>query len=138
MLCAAFGEVAKITMFEKTGGLQVRSQVSAEASSRQPWRWQQLPSVWWPQVAAHLSLLISSHGARCMPTDQRACCCLPACLQALVQFHDPRHAREAQQLLDGSSIPDHLVPQHPGKISMKVSFSAHADLTIRSQGARSR
>lgn len=79
MLCAAFGEVAKITLFEKTGGLQ-----------------------------------------------------------ALVQFHDPRHAKEAQQLLDGSSIPDHLVPQHPGKISMKVSFSAHADLTIRSQSARSR
>jgi hypothetical protein len=31
-----------------------------------------------------------------------------------------------------------LVPQHPGKITMKVSFSAHADLTIRSQSARSR
>jgi hypothetical protein len=40
--------------------------------------------------------------------------------------------------LDGSSIPDHLVPQHPGKITMKVGFSAHADLTIRSQSARSR
>lgn len=55
-----------------------------------------------------------------------------------MQFHDPHHAKEAQQLLDGSSIPDHLVPQHPGKISMKVSFSAHTDLTIRSQSARSR
>jgi hypothetical protein len=60
------------------------------------------------------------------------------CLQALVQFHDARIAKEAQQLLDGSSIPDHLVPQHPGKITMKVGFSAHADLTIRSQSARSR
>lgn len=59
-------------------------------------------------------------------------------LQALVQFSDPQHAREAQQLLDGSSIPDHLVPQHPGKITMKVSFSAHTDLSIRSQSARSR
>ena len=59
-------------------------------------------------------------------------------MQALVQFRDARHAKEAQQLLDGSSIPDHLVPQHPAKITMKVSFSAHNDLTIRSQSARSR
>uniref|UniRef100_A0A383W6L8 RRM domain-containing protein n=1 Tax=Tetradesmus obliquus TaxID=3088 RepID=A0A383W6L8_TETOB len=79
MLCAAFGEVAKIAMFEKASGLQ-----------------------------------------------------------ALVQFKDSRPAREAQQTLDGSPIPEHLVPQHPGKITMKVSFSAHSDLSIRSQGDRSR
>ncbi len=59
-------------------------------------------------------------------------------VQALVQFRDPSVAREAQQLLDGSSMPEHLVPQHPGKITMKVSYSAHQDLTIRSQSARSR
>jgi hypothetical protein len=59
-------------------------------------------------------------------------------LQALVQFRDGAIAKEAQQLLDGSSMPEHLVPQHPGKITMKVSFSAHQDLTIRSQSARSR
>lgn len=79
LLCAAFGEVAKIAMFEKASGLQ-----------------------------------------------------------ALVQFKDSRHAREAQQTLDGSPIPEHLVPQHPGKITMKVSFSAHSDLSIRSQSDRSR
>lgn len=56
-----------------------------------------------------------------------------------MQFHDPAVAREAQQLLDGSAIPEHLVPQHPEKINMKVSFStAHQDLVIRSQSARSR
>eukprot|EP00879_Flechtneria_rotunda_P018344 GHRR01019241.1.p1 GENE.GHRR01019241.1~~GHRR01019241.1.p1 ORF type:complete len:375 (+),score=144.37 GHRR01019241.1:1083-2207(+) len=79
MLCAAFGDVAKIAMFEKASGLQ-----------------------------------------------------------ALVQFKDTRHAREAQQTLDGTSIPEHLVPNHPGKIPMKVSFSAHPDLNIRSQSERSR
>lgn len=79
MLCAAFGEVAKIAMFEKASGLQ-----------------------------------------------------------ALVQFKDGRHAKEAQQTLDGTSIPEHLVPNHPGKIMMKVSFSAHSDLQIRAQTDRSR
>jgi hypothetical protein len=44
----------------------------------------------------------------------------------------------AVQTLDGSPIPEHLVPQHPGKITMKVSSSAHSDLSIRSQSDRSR
>jgi hypothetical protein len=44
----------------------------------------------------------------------------------------------AVQTLDGAPIPEHLVPQHPGKITMKVSFSAHSDLSIRSQSDRSR
>lgn len=79
MLCAAFGDVAKIAMFEKQNALQ-----------------------------------------------------------ALVQFKDPRNAREAQQTLNGTTIPDHMVPNHPGKISMKVSFSAHTDLQIHSQSDRSR
>eukprot|EP00775_Hariotina_reticulata_P003208 gene3208-3485_t len=77
LLCSAFGEVAKIAVFEKTTGLQ-----------------------------------------------------------ALVQFKNPQHAREAQQTLDGTSIPEHLVPQHPGKVTMKVSYSAHSDLQIRSQSER--
>jgi hypothetical protein len=76
---------------------------------------------------------VSGHGLL-TPTAATHTCCL----QALVQFKDLECAREAQQLLDGSSIPDHLVPQHPGKITMKVSFSAHHELTIRSQSARSR
>eukprot|EP00878_Enallax_costatus_P012762 GHUV01013326.1.p1 GENE.GHUV01013326.1~~GHUV01013326.1.p1 ORF type:complete len:217 (+),score=26.21 GHUV01013326.1:130-780(+) len=79
MLCAAFGDVAKIAMFEKQNALQ-----------------------------------------------------------ALVQFKEPRNAREAQQTLNGTTIPDHMVPTHPGKITMKVSFSAHTDLQIHSQSERSR
>lgn len=79
MLCAAFGDVAKIAMFEKQNALQ-----------------------------------------------------------ALVQFKDPRNARDAQQTLNGTTIPDHMVPNHPGKIIMKVSFSAHTDLQIHSQSDRSR
>eukprot|EP00877_Chromochloris_zofingiensis_P014781 jgi/Chrzof1/9557/Cz04g07230.t1 len=59
-------------------------------------------------------------------------------LQALVQYKDFKVAKEAQQQLDGRSIPKYLVPQHAGTITMKVSFSAHADLSIRYQSNHSR
>lgn len=35
MLCAAFGDVAKITMFEKTGGLQVSQQSQQNRTGQQ-------------------------------------------------------------------------------------------------------
>ncbi len=59
-------------------------------------------------------------------------------LQALVQFKESKFAREAKAALDGRTIPAYLVPDHPGEVKMKVSYSAHSDLTVRYQGERSR
>ena len=62
----------------------------------------------------------------------------PGGLQALVQFSDPRVAREAQASLDGRSIPTYLVPNHPTPIAMQVSFSQHTDLHVTTNSSRSR
>jgi hypothetical protein len=59
-------------------------------------------------------------------------------LQALVQYLVHGQAREAQQALDGRTIPDYLLPHHPGPVTMKVSFSQHTDLAVRFQSDRSR
>jgi hypothetical protein len=79
VLCSAFGEVARIAMFEKDGGLQ-----------------------------------------------------------SLVQYKELEDAREAQQTLDGSTLPAHLVPHHPSRITLKVQPSDHMEVSVRRQTDRQR
>mmetsp|Transcript_28778 Transcript_28778/g.51471 ORF Transcript_28778/g.51471 Transcript_28778/m.51471 type:complete len:202 (-) Transcript_28778:1161-1766(-) len=60
-------------------------------------------------------------------------------LQALVQFEQVESAQSAINGLDGRPIPPYLVPalSHVS-LTMRISFSAHNDITVKFQGQRSR
>nr|ASZ85195.1 putative polypyrimidine tract-binding protein 1 [Selenicereus monacanthus] len=58
--------------------------------------------------------------------------------QALIQFSDMETASSAKNPLDGRSIPRYLLPEHVGPCSLKITYSAHTDLTVKFQSHRSR
>ncbi|CAN4102327.1 unnamed protein product [Withania somnifera] len=57
--------------------------------------------------------------------------------QALVQFSDAETATSAKDALDGRSIPRYLLPEL-GPCSLKITYSAHTDLSVKFQSHRSR
>nr|XP_043606098.1 polypyrimidine tract-binding protein homolog 2 isoform X3 [Erigeron canadensis] len=57
--------------------------------------------------------------------------------QALVQFTDSDTATSAKDSLDGRSIPRYLIPDL-GPCSLKITYSAHTDLSVKFQSHRSR
>ncbi|OIT34626.1 PREDICTED: polypyrimidine tract-binding protein homolog 2 isoform X1 [Nicotiana attenuata] len=57
--------------------------------------------------------------------------------QALVQFSDAETATSAKDALDGRSIPRYLIPEL-GPCSLKITYSAHTDLSVKFQSHRSR
>lgn len=57
--------------------------------------------------------------------------------QALVQFSDSETATSAKEALDGRSIPSYLIPEL-GPCSLKITYSAHTDLSVKFQSHRSR
>ncbi|KAL2556186.1 Polypyrimidine tract-binding protein-like protein 2 [Forsythia ovata] len=57
--------------------------------------------------------------------------------QALVQFSDSETASAAKDALDGRSIPRYLIPEL-GPCTLKITYSAHTDLTVKFQSHRSR
>ncbi|XAR71657.1 hypothetical protein NMG60_11018036 [Bertholletia excelsa] len=57
--------------------------------------------------------------------------------QALVQFSDSETATSAKDALDGRSIPRYLIPDL-GPCSLKITYSAHTDLSVKFQSHRSR
>ncbi|KAK9145390.1 hypothetical protein Sjap_005293 [Stephania japonica] len=58
--------------------------------------------------------------------------------QALVQFSDLETASAAKNSLDGRSIPRYLLPEHVNYCNLKITFSAHTDLSVKFQSHRSR
>lgn len=88
------------------------------------------------------------------------------CIQALVQFSDSETASTAKNALDGRSIPRYsrqlylplcklawikkqnefvnacvcryLLQEHVGPCTLRITFSAHTDLTVKFQSHRSR
>ncbi|XP_073148605.1 polypyrimidine tract-binding protein homolog 2-like isoform X2 [Henckelia pumila] len=57
--------------------------------------------------------------------------------QALVQFSDSETASSAKDSLDGRSIPRYLIPEL-GPCSLRITYSAHTDLSVKFQSHRSR
>ncbi|KZV41010.1 polypyrimidine tract-binding protein2-like [Dorcoceras hygrometricum] len=57
--------------------------------------------------------------------------------QALVQFTDSETASSAKDSLDGRSIPRYLIPEL-GPCSLRITYSAHTDLSVKFQSHRSR
>ncbi|KAL6581455.1 hypothetical protein OROMI_007378 [Orobanche minor] len=57
--------------------------------------------------------------------------------QALVQFSDSATASAAKDALDGRSIPRYLIPEL-GPCSLRITYSAHTDLSVKFQSHRSR
>ncbi|KAL8050790.1 hypothetical protein ABFX02_06G102900 [Erythranthe guttata] len=57
--------------------------------------------------------------------------------QALVQFSDSETACAAKDALDGRSIPSYLIPEL-GPCSLRITYSAHTDLSVKFQSHRSR
>ncbi|XP_052185342.1 polypyrimidine tract-binding protein homolog 2-like [Diospyros lotus] len=57
--------------------------------------------------------------------------------QALVQFSDSETASSAKDALDGRSIPRYLIPDL-GPCTLRITYSAHTDLTVKFQSHRSR
>ncbi|KAJ3704114.1 hypothetical protein LUZ61_007819 [Rhynchospora tenuis] len=58
--------------------------------------------------------------------------------QALIQFTDTETATSARDALDGRSIPSYLIEEHVGPVNLKITYSAHTDLTVKFQSHRSR
>ncbi|KAG2709706.1 hypothetical protein I3843_05G230100 [Carya illinoinensis] len=58
--------------------------------------------------------------------------------QALVQFSDTETASSAKNALDGRSIPRYLLPEHVGPCTLRITYSAHTDLSVKFQSHRSR
>ncbi|XP_018472559.1 polypyrimidine tract-binding protein homolog 2 [Raphanus sativus] len=58
--------------------------------------------------------------------------------QALVQFTDAETATSARTSLDGRNIPSYLLPEEVSPCSLKITYSAHTDLTVKFQSHRSR
>jgi polypyrimidine tract-binding protein 2 len=57
--------------------------------------------------------------------------------QALVQFTDSETASSAKDALDGRIIPRYLIPEL-GPCNLKITYSAHTDLSVKFQSHRSR
>ncbi|GER45838.1 polypyrimidine tract-binding protein-like [Striga asiatica] len=58
--------------------------------------------------------------------------------QALIQYSDVQTATTARDSLDGRSIPRYLLPSHVNECYLRISYSAHTDLSIKFQSHRSR
>ncbi|XP_044468187.1 polypyrimidine tract-binding protein homolog 2-like isoform X2 [Mangifera indica] len=58
--------------------------------------------------------------------------------QALVQFSDTETATSAKNALDGRSIPRYLLPENLGQCTLRITYSAHTDLSVKFQSHRSR
>lgn len=58
--------------------------------------------------------------------------------QALIQFSDTETASSAKNALDGRSIPRYLLPDHVGPCTLRITYSAHTDLSVKFQSHRSR
>ncbi|OAY30282.1 polypyrimidine tract-binding protein homolog 2 isoform X4 [Manihot esculenta] len=58
--------------------------------------------------------------------------------QALVQFSDAETASSAKNALDGRNIPRYLFPEHIGPCTLRITYSAHTDLSVKFQSHRSR
>ncbi|GAB4826268.1 hypothetical protein Ancab_009133 [Ancistrocladus abbreviatus] len=58
--------------------------------------------------------------------------------QALIQFSDTETASSAKNALDGRSIPRYLLPEHVGPCTLRITYSAHTDLSVKFQSHRSR
>ncbi|GAB4858417.1 hypothetical protein Ancab_009890 [Ancistrocladus abbreviatus] len=58
--------------------------------------------------------------------------------QALIQFSDTETASLAKNSLDGRSIPRYLLPEHVGPCTLRITYSAHTDLSVKFQSHRSR
>ncbi|KAL3574840.1 hypothetical protein D5086_022941 [Populus alba] len=58
--------------------------------------------------------------------------------QALVQFSDAETASSAKNALDGRNIPSYLLPEHLGPCTLRITYSAHTDLSVKFQSHRSR
>ncbi|KAK1577365.1 hypothetical protein Q3G72_021039 [Acer saccharum] len=58
--------------------------------------------------------------------------------QALVQFSDIETASSAKNALDGRSIPRYLLPENMSPCSLRITYSAHTDLSVKFQSHRSR
>ncbi|GAB2221935.1 hypothetical protein Drorol1_Dr00013131 [Drosera rotundifolia] len=58
--------------------------------------------------------------------------------QALIQFSDIATASSAKNQLDGRNIPSYLIPDLVGPCSLKITYSAHTDLSVKFQSHRSR
>ncbi|KAG6486441.1 polypyrimidine tract-binding protein homolog 1-like [Zingiber officinale] len=58
--------------------------------------------------------------------------------QALIQYTDAETAASARHALDGRSIPRYLLPEHITSCHLRISYSAHTDLSIKFQSHRSR
>ncbi|CAN1267660.1 Polypyrimidine tract-binding protein homolog 2 [Linum perenne] len=58
--------------------------------------------------------------------------------QALVQFSDTETATSAKNALDGRNIPRYLLPDHVGPCTLRITYSAHTDLSVKFQSHRSR
>ncbi|XP_039050824.1 polypyrimidine tract-binding protein homolog 2-like [Hibiscus syriacus] len=58
--------------------------------------------------------------------------------QALVQFSDTETATSAKNALDGRSIPRYLLSENIAPCTLKITYSAHRDLSVKFQSHRSR
>ncbi|KDP22166.1 hypothetical protein JCGZ_25997 [Jatropha curcas] len=58
--------------------------------------------------------------------------------QALVQFSDTETASSAKTALDGRNIPRYLLSEHIGPCTLRITYSAHTDLSVKFQSHRSR
>ncbi|KAK4777307.1 hypothetical protein SAY87_017494 [Trapa incisa] len=58
--------------------------------------------------------------------------------QALVQFSDAETASSAKNALDGRCIPSYLLPENMGPCTLRITYSAHTDLSVKFQSHRSR
>ncbi|KAK8518331.1 hypothetical protein V6N13_027801 [Hibiscus sabdariffa] len=58
--------------------------------------------------------------------------------QALVQFSDAETATSAKNALDGRSIPRYLLSENIAPCTLKITYSAHTDLSVKFQSHRSR
>ncbi|XP_065005926.1 polypyrimidine tract-binding protein homolog 1-like isoform X2 [Musa acuminata AAA Group] len=58
--------------------------------------------------------------------------------QALIQYTDAETAASARNALDGRSIPRYLLLEHITTCHLRITYSAHTDLSIKFQSHRSR
>ncbi|KAL4346943.1 hypothetical protein GQ457_17G024400 [Hibiscus cannabinus] len=58
--------------------------------------------------------------------------------QALVQFSDSETATSAKNALDGRIIPRYLLSDNVAPCTLKITYSAHTDLSVKFQSHRSR
>jgi hypothetical protein len=56
----------------------------------------------------------------------------------MVQFTELRAAAEAQEGLNGTTVPSYMTPAHPRPVTMRLAGSTASDLTVKAQGERSR